>query len=204
MKLEASGLTVTKYGLNGWTIKAIDRATGEEIYYNTKLPTGMGSWASEEEAFKAIGTLIANEFTREFFLSNLNVTGRRVVLKFENLPRGVGDDALRRELTAISSVLTVTAAKSRVFELQVAGSAPAGDVVAAGILKPLNAKLGQACFGLGAVAGDEVGVTFDSKCNDSAILGRLETNPPAALYNAPAQRQKAIVKNPDTLKKLMI
>ena len=27
MKLEASGLVVTKYALNGWTIKAIDRAT---------------------------------------------------------------------------------------------------------------------------------------------------------------------------------
>ncbi|MCC6195607.1 MAG: serine/threonine protein kinase, partial [Burkholderiales bacterium] len=204
MKLEASGLTVTKYGLNGWTIKAIDRATGEEIYYNTKLPTGMGSWASEEQALTAIGTLIANEFTRDFFLSHQNVTGRRVVLKFENLPRGVGDEMLRRELTAMPPVLTVGPAKGGVFELSIAGNGPAGDVVAAGILKPLNAKLGQACFGLGAIAGDEVGVTFDAKCNDPAILGRLETNPPAALYNAPAQRQKAIVKNPDTLKKLMI
>jgi hypothetical protein len=36
------------------------------------------------------------------------------------------------------------------------------------------------------------------------VIAKLETNPPAALYNAPAQRQKAIVKNPDTLKKLMI
>ena len=57
---------------------------------------------------------------------------------------------------------------------------------------------------MGAVAGDEVGVTFDAKCNDPAVLSRLETNPPASLYNAPAQRQKAIVKNPETLKKLMI
>ena len=45
MKLEASGLVVTKYALNGWTIKCVDRATGEEIYYNTKIPTGQGSWA---------------------------------------------------------------------------------------------------------------------------------------------------------------
>ena len=55
-RLPASGLVVTKFGLNSWTIKAIDRETGEEIYYNTALPTGMGSWPSEEEAFKAIGT----------------------------------------------------------------------------------------------------------------------------------------------------
>ena len=73
MKLEASGLVVTKYALNGWTIKAIDRATGEEIYYNTKLPTGEGSWASEEQAFKAIGTKIASEFSRDFFLPHVYV-----------------------------------------------------------------------------------------------------------------------------------
>ena len=40
MKLAASGLVVTKYAVNSWTIKCIDRATGEEIYYNTALPKG--------------------------------------------------------------------------------------------------------------------------------------------------------------------
>lgn len=204
MKLEASGLTVTKYALNGWTIKAIDRATGEEIYYNTKMPTGQGSWASEEQAFQAIGTRIANEFSRDFFLSHVQPTGRRVVMKVSGLPAGFADDLLRRELVGMPSVLTASVASAHAFDLQVAGSGPAGDVVAAGILKPLNAKLGQPCFAVGAVAGDEVGVTFDAKCNDPAVLSRLETNPPAALYNAPAQRQKAIVKNPETLKKLMI
>jgi len=205
MKLEASGLVVTKYALNGWTIKAIDRATGEEIYYNTKLPTGEGSWASEEQAFKAIGEKIAGEFSRDFFLSHVYVTGRRVVLKVEGLPPAFTDEILRYELVAMPSVLTVARpSQPHVFDLQLAGNGPAADVVGAGILKPLNAKLGQACFSVGAVAGDEVAVTFDAKCNDPALLGKLETNPPAALYNAPAQRQRAIVKNPDTLKKLMI
>jgi serine/threonine-protein kinase len=205
MKLEASGLVVTKYALNGWTIKCIDRATGEEIYYNTKLPTGEGSWASEEQALNAIGTRIANEFSRDFFLAHVVPSGRRVVMKVEGLPSGIGDDALRGELTAMPSVINVAPPGTpHVFDLQVAGNGPAGDVVDAGILKPLNAKLGQACFALGAVAGDEVGVTFDAKCNDPAVIARLETNPPAALYSAPAQRQKAIVKNPETLKKLMI
>ena len=100
------------------------------------------------------------------------------------------------------SVLTVTPSGTHTFELQLAGSGPATDLVAVGILKPLNAKLGQACFNPGASAGDEVGVTFDAKCNDPAILGRLETNPPAALYSAPAEWQRAVVKNPETLKKL--
>jgi uncharacterized protein involved in outer membrane biogenesis len=102
------------------------------------------------------------------------------------------------------SVLNVTGGEQRRFDLQLAGNGPAGDIVMAGILGPLNAKLGQSCFALGAVNGDEVAATFDPKCNDPSILAKLETNPPAALYNAPAQRQKAIVKNPDTLKKLLI
>ena len=54
MKLPASGLVVTKYALNGWTIKVTDRATGEEIYFNTTLPKGIGSWAGEGDAMKAI------------------------------------------------------------------------------------------------------------------------------------------------------
>ena len=54
-RLEASGIVVTKYALTSWTVKCIDRATGEEIYFNTTLPKGVGSWASEGEALKAIG-----------------------------------------------------------------------------------------------------------------------------------------------------
>jgi hypothetical protein len=84
------------------------------------------------------------------------------------------------------------------------GSGALPDVVAAGVLKPLNAKLGQACFQLGASSAAEVAVTFDKACADPSVLGRLEANPPAQLYGAPPARLKSVVKNPDTLKKLMI
>ncbi|MCC7217230.1 MAG: protein kinase [Burkholderiales bacterium] len=206
LKLEASGLVVTKYALNSWTIKCIDRATGEEIYYNTKLPAGEGSWPTEDAALKAIGAKIAAEFSRDFFLQHVYVTGRRTTIKVDGVPTGVTDDALRRELTGLPAVITVTAGagRPRTFVLELAGSGTAADLVAAGILKPLNAKLGQACFTVGAVTGDEVGVAFDARCGDAAVLARLETNPPAGLYGAPPGRQRAVVKNPETLKKLMI
>ena len=42
LRLEASGLVVTKYALTSWTVKCVDLATGEEIYYNTALPEGHG------------------------------------------------------------------------------------------------------------------------------------------------------------------
>jgi serine/threonine-protein kinase len=207
MRLPASGVVVTKYALNAWTIKCIDRATGEEIYYNTTLPAGEGSWASEEEALKAIGTRIAAEFSRDFFLQHVNVTGRKVILKVEGMPASVPDETLARELIGLPTVITVATvapARPRVYELQVAGAGSTADIVAATILKPLNAKLGQACFTVGAVAGDDIAVAFDPRCNDAAVLGRLETNPPASLYGAPAARQKAVIKNAETLKKLMI
>ena len=204
-RLEASGLTVTKYALSSWTIKAVDRATGEEIYHNTTLPKGAASWASEEEALKAIGAKIADEFTRDFFLQHVVATGRRVALVIEGLPEGSAADLVGREFVGLPAVLSSrqrAGAAQRSWDLELAGSGPAADLVAAGILAPLNAKLGTPCFVPGASAGDEVRVRFDARCNDPAVLSRLETNPPAGLYGAPAVRQKAIIRDPETLKKL--
>ena len=204
-RLEASGLTVTKYALSSWTIKAVDRATGEEIYHNTTLPKGAASWATEEEALKAIGGRIADEFTRDFFLQHVVATGRRVALVIEGLPEGGVADLVGREFVGLPAVLSSrqrAGAAQRTWDLELAGSGPAADLVAAGILAPLNAKLGTPCFAPGASAGDEVRVRFDARCNDPAVLSRLETNPPAGLYGAPAVRQKAIIRDPGTLKKL--
>jgi eukaryotic-like serine/threonine-protein kinase len=95
-------------------------------------------------------------------------------------------------------------AKPRVYDLQLAAAGARGDVVANGVLQPLNAKLGKACFVLGGSSGDQVAVVFDKSCAVAPVLGRLETNPPAALYGAPPGRQKAVIKNPETLRKLTI
>ena len=167
----------------------------------------MGSWATEGEALKAIGTQIGSEFSRDFFLQHVFGTGQKVSLVIEALPDGAADATFMRQLAALPSVVNVTArspVKSRIYDMQLAGYGPVGDLVASGILKPLNAQLGQACFSLGAVTGDKVRVQFDPKCGDAAVLSRLETNPPAALYGAPSSRQKAVIKDPEALKKLMI
>jgi eukaryotic-like serine/threonine-protein kinase len=198
---------VTKYALTSWTVKAIDRDTGEEIYYNTTLPTGVGSGASEEEALKAIGTRIADEFSREFFLDHANMTGQKVTLIVQGMPDRASEDMLARELVGLPEVITATMrapASPRVYDLQVAGSGAPGDVVSSAVLSPLNGKLGKACFSLGSVDADQVTIVLDRGCADPAMISRLETNPPAGLYRAPASRQKSVVKNPETLKKLMI
>src|SRR2546425_49255 len=207
MRMPASGLMATKYTLTSWTVKCIDRETGEEIYYNTTLPKGVGSWASEEEALQAIGARIADEFSRDFFLQHANVTGRPVTLSVEGMPDAASEDLLARELVGLPDVIAATPrppAKPRVYDLQLAGTGAPSELVANGVLKPLNAKLGQACFALGASSGDQVSVVFDKRCADAAVLNRLETNPPAGLYGAPPGRQQTVIKNPETLRKLSI
>jgi serine/threonine protein kinase len=206
-RLQASGLTVTKYALTSWTVKCVDRETGEEIYYNTTLPKGVGSWASEEDALKAIGANIADEFSRDFFLQNANVTSQPVTLYIEGLPDAASEELLARELVGLPGVIAATPrppARPRAYDLQLAGTGALRELVANGVLKPLNAKLGEACFALGNVRGDQVSVVFDKRCADPSVLNRLETNPPAGLYGAPAGRQRTVTKNPETLRKLTI
>jgi eukaryotic-like serine/threonine-protein kinase len=206
MRLEASGVVVTKYALTSWTVKCVDRETGEEIYYNTTLPKGVGSWATEEEALKAIGARIADEFSRDFFLQHVSATGKKVTVSVEGLPASA-TEAFARELVGLPDVIAVapgTAAGPNSFDLQLAGTGAAADLVAAGVLKPLNAKLGQTCFNLGSVTAELVAVIFDKACADASVLSRFETNPPAGLYGAPPGRQKTVIKNPEMLRKLTI
>jgi serine/threonine-protein kinase len=206
MRLQASGLTVTKYALASYTVKVIDRATGEEIYHNTTMPTGLGSWPSEGEALQAIGTKIGDELSRDLFLQHVSATGQKVTLNIEGMPDSVADELLRRELVGLPAVISAvpSAGIARSYDVQLGGIGASGDLVAAGVLAPLNAKLGQTCFSLGAVMGDRVAVVFDKSCADPSVLGRLETNPPAGLYGAPPSRQKTVIKNPEMLRKLTV
>jgi hypothetical protein len=205
LKLAASGITVDKYLLTSWTVKCVDKQTGEEIYFNNKLPFAEGSWATEELALAAIGGKIADEFSRDFFVRNFNATGQKIALKIDGLPNKATEDAIARELVGLQPVISVVrrTGSPAIYDVQVAGGVgPLTDLVASAILRPLNAKFGQACFNLGATNGDQVGVTFDKACSDQSVLARLDTNPPASLYAAPPARQNSIIKDPNAVRKL--
>ena len=204
-KLAASGLTVTKYTLTSWTVKAVDRATGEEIYFNNQLPKGVGSWASEEEALAAIGAKLAEEFNRDFFLQHFGLTGQKVVLRVTGLDDPAAAELFARELIGLGAVVSSTprGGAPRAYDLVLSGNGSPAELVERAILKPLNTKLGTTCFTLGPSAGEEVTVAVSPAC-DKAVLSRLETAPPAGLYAAPPARQRSVVKNPETLRKIMI
>jgi serine/threonine-protein kinase len=191
-KLAASGLTITKTALTSWTVKAIDKVSGEEIYTNTKMPRNT-SWATEDAALADIGKLVGDEFSKKFFLAHFAFGAQNVNLTVSGLPGAASSKALLRELKSLRGVLDAQAAGENSFRVELPEGS-AGDLIAESVLKPLNAKLGQACFALGGVSGQGVNVNFSAACAQEAVRGKLETAPPAGLLSAPPARGKQILR----------
>ena len=192
-KLQASGLTITKTVLTSWTIKAIDKASGEEIYLNTVLPKGQ-SWATEDQALADIGRAVGDEFSKNFFLQHFNFGTRKTNLNITGLPDKHTAELLLRELRGIRQVLDVqVVADSGKFQLQLPEGS-ASDIIQETIFTPLNTKLGKNCFALAGSSGAEVNASFASACHDLAVRGKLESVPPAGLLNAPDSRGKSLLK----------
>jgi serine/threonine-protein kinase len=192
-KLPASGITVSKTALTSWTVKAIDKSTGEEIYLNTVTPKGK-SWASEDQALVDIGKLMGEEFSKNFFMQHFNFGISRTRLNVTGLPDAQTAHSLLRELRGVREVLDVQLLTEQgTFALQLA-EGNAADVVQEAIIRPLNAKLGQNCFALAGSNEGEVSMSFASACLPVAVRGKLETTPPAGLLSAPAMRGQPLLK----------
>jgi len=176
-RLPASGLTITKSALTSWTLKAVEIATGEEVYLSTRLPSGK-SWASEDQALVDIGKLVGDEFSREFFLQHFNFRTQKTSLTITGLPES-SSAMMLRELRGMRPVLDAQlVAEPGRFALQLPdGSVP--EIVQEAILRPLNTKLGQECFTLAGVAGADVTVAFAPACATPQMRSRLEAGPPA-------------------------
>lgn len=192
-RLAASGITVTKTALTSWTVKAIDKASGEEIYLNTVSPKGK-SWANEDQALADIGRLIGDEFSRHFFLQHFNFGAQTVNLNIAGLPDAQGAQLLLRELRGIRQVLDaqLTADSGR-FRLWLPEGGAATDIIQNAVLKPLNTKLGQNCFALAGASAAEVNVNFSASCAQAAVRDKLETAPPAGLLTAPESRSRTLL-----------
>ncbi|MDB5803399.1 MAG: hypothetical protein JWN73_721 [Betaproteobacteria bacterium] len=189
--LPASGLKMSKTALTSWTVKAVDRATGEEIYNNTTMPQG-DSFNTEDLALSSIGKLVGDEFSKNFFLAHFNFRPQKTSLTISGLPDGASPVILR-ELRSMRAVLDAkeTAPGKYVLVLPEGSGA---DMIADSVLKPLNAKLGQSCFTSAGSSGDNVNVAFAASCAGDAVRGKLENTPPAGLLAGPDARSKAVRK----------
>ena len=185
-KLPASGLTITKTALTSWTLKAIDVATGEEVYLSTRLPVGQ-TWASEDQALADIGKLVGDEFSRNFFLQHFNFRTQKTTLIITGLP-AADSPLMLRELRGMRSVLDAQALpEPGRFQLQLAeGSAT--DIVQDAVLRPLNTKLGQQCLALAGASGSDVMVAYAPGCATPQMRTRLESGPPAGWPATPAAK----------------
>lgn len=205
-KLQASGLTVTKYVLTSWSVKCVDSHTGEEIYFNNKVPERQ-SWADEDQAIKEIGQLIGSEFSRQFFEDHLQAPAAMYQVKVAGLPSFEGAQMLRKEFIGLRSVLNVDLrdfdrSGVSLFEVEFAGGrANFNQFLQSAILAPLNQKLGREALTLESAHGAVV--TIDYKTRDQAeLMNRLQKYPPAGLIQAAPERLKDVVKSEETLKKI--
>ena len=133
------------------------------------------------------------------------VRGRRVALSVTGLPDDVTQALFAHELTGLPGVLDARAgapAAPATYAIEIAPGT-GSDTIVRDIVRPLNAKLGDACVSAGASDGERVSIAFDARCADG-LRARLESNPPAGLYDAPPARRRAVIKNPETLRKLMV
>jgi serine/threonine-protein kinase len=202
--LAASGITIEKTVLTSWTVKCIDKQSGEEIYFNTQIPEKQ-SWATEDQALAEIGKLVGEEFSKNFFLQHFRFAGQKVRLNLTGLPGKDTTLQLVHEITGLRSVLDVKPVGDSAFDLELAGGMGSlSDLVSATIVQPINHKLGRSCLSIGTVSGGEVSIALDASCKDAAVLSKLDSLPAASLYDAPPARRSAVIKNPETLKKLSI
>jgi serine/threonine-protein kinase len=205
--LPASGVTIEKFVLTSWTVRAVDTKTGEQVYYNTKIPEKQ-SWASEELALQDVGRLIGAEFSKDFFLDYFDFGTKKVRLRFTGLPPTAAA-AVFAEVNATLRVLNATPVAQDGGDVVIdadlsGGSDAASALIQDSLLAPLNRKLGKACFALGSTAGTEVRIGFDPGCTTTAMLNRLETVPPEALMDAPTRRIEDVVQDPNSLRRTVL
>lgn len=186
------GMQFSKTLLTSWTVKAIDKATGEEIYLNTVIPKDK-SWKNDEEALADIGKLMGDEFSKNFFLEHFNFSTQKINFNVQGLPDAEAGKLLLRELRSVRQVLDAQLLGNGKYQLQLADGS-ASDIVQDAVLKPLNTKLGQACFTMSGATATDVNASFSAACAQAAVRAKLEGGAPAGLLNAPDARGKALLK----------
>lgn len=207
LTLKSSGIKIDKLQLTSWTVKCVDNRSGEEIYFNNKVPTRM-SWNTEDAALKAVGSMIADEFTEGFFDSQMMQKSRIYQLEVQGLPAYDSGVLFKKELIGLRPVLNVdfrSFERSTValFEVEFAGNdLKFAELLNTSILGSLNAKFQQRVFHLDSVQGSVIKVSFSGSSNAEKIRRKFETGPPSSLATATPDRLAGIALSKNSLKKI--
>ena len=147
---KASGNTLVQHVLTSWTVKCMNNHTGEEVYFNNKIPRKK-SWESEDAAVADIGEMIGKEFSAEFFKEQLMRPSMIYQLELTGSVPIHYDTALllKKEFIGLRPILNVelrdfSEGNQTFYEMEFTGkSQNFNQILNDSILKPLNAKLGD-------------------------------------------------------------
>lgn len=205
--LKTSGITINKFALTSWTVKCLDSATGEELYFNNKIPSRR-SWNTEDEALMAIGELIGKEFSREFFEQNLMQRSRIYQLELQGLPTYDAGILFKKELIGLRPVLNVDLRSfddqgGALYEVEFAGNElDFSEFLNSAVLKPLNNKFGKRVFSLSSVQNLLIRVLFQGYYRPSEVEDMFKELPPSSLAVATPMRLNQIASTKGTLNKV--
>ncbi|GAB6038359.1 hypothetical protein JCM15519_29180 [Fundidesulfovibrio butyratiphilus] len=206
IKLQASGLQVTKYVLTSWSVKCVDAHTGEEIYFNNKVPQRQ-SWADEDQAIQEIGQLIGSEFSKSFFEDHLQTPAKYYQVQVVGLPGYDAGQLLRKEFIGLRPVLNVDfrdfdRSGVSLFEVEFAGArSNFNQFLQTAVLAPLNQKMGGQAFTLESAHGNVVRVSYVPVRGED-FAKRIEALPPAGLAAASPERLREVVKSDEAKAKI--
>jgi len=207
LKLKSSGIEINKFQLTSWTVKCGDNRSGEEIYFNNKIPTRM-SWNTEDAALAAVGSLIADEFSKKFFDSLMLQKSRIYQLEVQGLPSYDSGVLFKKELIGLRPILNVDfrsfeSSTGAVFEVEFSGNElKFPELLSKVVLGSLNAKFKKNVFHLESVQGSIVKILFKGSRNEEKVLREFETSPPSSFASATPERLAGIALTKVSLKKV--
>lgn len=205
--LKASGIQVTKHVLTSWTVKCLNNHTGEEIYFNNKVPKNK-AWADEDQALEDIGKLIGEEFSKDFFESQLLKPSQRYQIQLTGLPDYDTAMLFKDEFVGLRNILNAELINFESnglsqFEVECTTSSKAfAQVVNTTILKPLNAKLNGPELKLVSQHGNVVRIAIDSGTQPGSIQRSIQNGPPASLATASPERVNKLIQDKDLREKV--
>lgn len=202
--LPASGITITKHILTSWTVKGIDNNSGEEIYFNNKVPQNK-SWTDEDRALEEVGKLVGEEFAKDFFEEQLLKPSKIYQVRIVGLPDYDTGLLFKKEFIGLRPILNVDlrnfdAKESTLFEIEFAGGrGNFAQLLNGTVIAPLNAKLGKNTFKLLSQSGDTVKISANFGKNPATIQEKMKSLPPTSLIGAAPERLKQLTSDPNTL-----
>lgn len=206
--LKASGIQVTKHVLTSWTVKCINNHTGEEIYFNNKVPKNK-SWADEDQALEDIGRLIGQEFSKDFFETELMKPSQKYQIQLTGLPDYDTALLFKDEFVGLRTILNAELLNFEmnglsIYEVECTGSGGSfAQVLNNTILKPLNTKLDGPRMQLMSQHGNVVRVAIDPGSQPELLQQSIQHNPPASLAAASPARIGKLITDRELLDKVL-